>query len=1032
MAQDARIHRRLPAASPRLGALTGLLFAACGGGGGGGGSAATYSAAAGVDRTAPPLAAVSLQGTVTGGAPTWTQVSGPAVTVIGGTARPALTFVAPADPAILVFELAVRAGGVVRARDEVSIEVVDPGQVLVGALRTRVLVQGGGMGRATRADHDRDSQRLFALDSVAGAVHAYDASNPGAPSFAGTLPAPQPKPGFSPGPPVDVVAEDGVLAVVHEGLSRQVPGRVVFYDPVSLLELSSWSSGAGPRDADILPDGRAVAVACAGDLDQNAVADPRGSVTWVAVPPAGPGSIDPTLHVRQFNFAGYDLRRAELLAAGVRLSRANVDVSRDLEPSAVTFTPDGAKLIVSLPANNALAEVDVANLVISRLHGLPLADWSGAPGEVTSLAGLLPLPFVDDRPTALTTGGQSVATLDFEGVIGMTTTGVAGVHEVELVSARGPVLPAQNVDGDAELERPFALEASGPRVVRVALDEATGAFEVLSDVALRSASGPLSSRPNVRSSAPGLAGHDEAAVDLGGVALPLDPLGLHVGDAARVGGELWLADHQRPSLARFDASGLLVARYVPAGANGAGAVVGTERLPAVYAQRVLGGGFEGVASSADGAAVLAILGRPLDNPDTTDDAASRASRIVRVLALSRATAMVVGEYAYVLEAPGHVVRDLDLDTNGDLVVLEEDPSGSFCALFRAELSGATNLATLGAQYAAVSAALETTAPAGLQALPAPVTPLAKSLAADLGESGVRATAFLARGPDRELPLLVRADTHGLGAAVLDTSTRRFTTPSGADSTPTTLALFGARGRQLDASDRDEGLALASRPVQGLRQALDLVALDVDGVVLVAGADGGEARVLGGTPGYDETTTVGEVTLDTAVFPNAATLSREEELGRLRISRVDGDLDQNGLYERLLAFGGRSVFVADLEGHVVWDSGDRVDRRVDVRQPDRRARLDAAAPLAGLAPRSLAVVELGATRFLVAACAGSGSLAAFDLTVPRAPRFAGFLPSAAGADPTDLTFVPASDAPLGRPYLLVVDAAQGTLELLDVE
>ena len=197
-------------------------------------------------------------------------------------------------------------------------------------------------------------------------------SNPDLPVLAGFLLQPELRPGFIPGPPVDIVAEDGVLAVVHEGESRQVPGRVVFYDPLTLVELSSWSTGAGPIDADIAEDGSEVVVAAAGDLDATALSDPRGTLTWIRVPPGGPAAIQPPFDTRTVTFSGYDLLGSELEGRGVRLPRNQVEVSRDLEPRAVAFAPDG-DIWISLAANNALARIARPSLLVADVIGLELS-----------------------------------------------------------------------------------------------------------------------------------------------------------------------------------------------------------------------------------------------------------------------------------------------------------------------------------------------------------------------------------------------------------------------------------------------------------------------------------------------------------------------------------------------------------------------------------------------------------------------------------------------------------------------------------
>jgi hypothetical protein len=146
----------------------------------------------------------------------------------------------------------------------------------------------------------------------------------------------------------------------------------------------------------------------------------------------------------------------------------------------------------------------------------------------------------------------------------------------------------------------------------------------------------------------GLANTDEDPCDLFGNPIALDPLGADLEGLVRTAdGSFWMCDEYRPSLYRFNASGLMIERFVPVGANSYGAALGTEAFPAVYAQRRENRGFEAIAVWDD--QLFCFIQSPLDNPDVANDANSKASRLVRIAKFNPVTRTVVAEYAYVLE-----------------------------------------------------------------------------------------------------------------------------------------------------------------------------------------------------------------------------------------------------------------------------------------------------------------------------------------------------------------------------------------------
>ncbi|MFO1434216.1 MAG: hypothetical protein U1F76_29710 [Candidatus Competibacteraceae bacterium] len=60
-------------------------------------------------------------------------------------------------------------------------------------------------------------------------------------------------------------------------------------------------------------------------------------------------------------------------------------------------------------------------------------------------------------------------------------------------------------------------------------------------------------------------------------------------------------------------------------------------------------------------------------------------------------------------------------------------------------------------------------------------------------------------------------------------------------------------------------------------------------------------------GYSELARVSELRLDPAVFPNAASLQQNDNLGRLQVTKVEG-ANKDGLYDQIYMLGSRSFAI----------------------------------------------------------------------------------------------------------------------------
>ncbi|MBP7515589.1 MAG: choice-of-anchor I family protein, partial [Flavobacteriales bacterium] len=100
------------------------------------------------------------------------------------------------------------------------------------------------------------------------------------------------------------------------------------------------------------------------------------------------------------------------------------------------------------------------------------------------------------------------------------------------------------------------------------------------------------------------------------------------------------------------------------------------------------------------------------------------------------------------------------------------------------------------------------------------------------------------------------------------------------------------GNGFDASDSPASINIANWPVRGLYMPDAAHAFTIGGQTYVLYANEGDVREWTGSPGYVESLRVSNaaVVLDPTVFPNAATLKQNANLGRLNISKASGDTD----------------------------------------------------------------------------------------------------------------------------------------------
>ena len=140
-----------------------------------------------------------------------------------------------------------------------------------------------------------------------------------------------------------------------------------------------------------------------------------------------------------------------------------------------------------------------------------------------------------------------------------------------------------------------------------------------------------------------------------------------------------------------------------------------------------------------------------------------------------------------------------------------------------------------------------------------------------------------------------------------------------------LGFKDGMNQKMDVSNKDGAINLGTYPVRMLHHPDAITSFTADGKEYIITANEGDGREYEGSPGFIDETRIGKVKLDDEAFPNAAELQDKKVLGRLKMNRSLGDVDQDGAYEQLYVFGGRSITIWDTSDFsVTWDSGSHME------------------------------------------------------------------------------------------------------------
>ncbi len=271
--------------------------------------------------------------------------------------------------------------------------------------------------------------------------------------------------------------------------------------------------------------------------------------------------------------------------------------------------------------------------------------------------------------------------------------------------------------------------------------------------------------------------------------------------------------------------------------------------------------------------------------------------------------------------------------------------------------------------------------------------------------------------------------------------------------------------QIDASDKDGGVNFKSYPgLYGMYQPDTISSFSWKGANFIVSANEGDAReyffdvtdeadcTAKGGLDYDEDdgclAYIDESRVeDLTLAANFDYLNNDDDdIGRLKVSTVKGDTNDDGQYESLYAYGARSFTIWDSNGLVVFDSGDDIGRitasvhgeafnnNEDENEGDTRSDDK------GAEPEALTIGTIDERTFAFIGLERMGGIMVYDITNPYDVQFEDYFYNRGvieGADitgdlaPEGMVFVPVEQSATGEPLLIIGNEISGSIAVWQI-
>ena len=181
-----------------------------------------------------------------------------------------------------------------------------------------------------------------------------------------------------------------------------------------------------------------------------------------------------------------------------------------------------------------------------------------------------------------------------------------------------------------------------------------------------------------------------------------------------------------------------------------------------------------------------------------------------------------------------------------------------------------------------------------------------------------------------------------------------------------------------------------------------------------------------------------MTLDPAVFPNAAALQDSDAIGRLNVINHAGNTDGDSQIEEIVTYGGRgiSIFQQNPDGTIVKvrETGGEFEKIIaslpnasTIFNGENGGGFDSRSDNKGPEPEGVDIAHINGKIYAFVALERVGGVMVYDVTDPANASFVKYQPAtAADFAPEVVKTISAADSPTGNALVLTANEVSGTL------
>jgi hypothetical protein len=252
------------------------------------------------------------------------------------------------------------------------------------------------------------------------------------------------------------------------------------------------------------------------------------------------------------------------------------------------------------------------------------------------------------------------------------------------------------------------------------------------------------------------------------------------------------------------------------------------------------------------------------------------------------------------------------------------------------------------------------------------------------------------------------------------------------------------GNGFDVSDNNGQVLIANWPIQAYFIPDAVASYSVAGTTYLVTANEGDEKEYGA---FTERVAVGAgtYTLDATNFPNASVLKQNNNLGRFRVTNLNGNTDADAEFETIHCVGTRSFSIFNTTTkQIVFDSGDDFERYTAANLPtlfnaDHESNTPKGRSRAkGPEPEGVTIAQIATETFAFVSLERVGGVMVYNITNPNNPVFVDYKNSRSTSaytgdhGPEGITYIAPANSATGKGYILVANEISGTITIYEVD